>query len=46
MELNHLDDAYKRLKDSDEYPVELSPELQKLRKEVAQEVREKKLGES
>ncbi len=45
-ELNHLDDAYKRLKDPDEYPVELSPELQKLQKEVVQEVREKELGES
>jgi nicotinate phosphoribosyltransferase len=45
-ELNHLDDAYKRLKDPDEYPVELSPELRKLQKEVVQEVREKELGES
>jgi hypothetical protein len=25
MELNHLDDAYKRLKDPDEYPVEFEP---------------------
>lgn len=45
-ELNHLDDAYKRLKDPDEYPVELSPELRKLQEEVVQEVREKELGES
>jgi hypothetical protein len=41
-----MDDAYKRLKNPDEYPVEITPELQKLRKEVVQEIREKELGES
>jgi hypothetical protein len=46
MELNHLDNAYKRLKVPNEYPVELSPELLKLQQEVVQEVREKELGES
>ncbi|MFW6332542.1 MAG: nicotinate phosphoribosyltransferase [Thermodesulfobacteriota bacterium] len=45
-ELENLDDAYKRLKDPDEYPVELSPGLEKLQKEVVQEVKEKELGES
>ena len=46
MELNHIDDAYNRLKVPNEYQVELSPELQNLQKEVVQEVREKDLGES
>lgn len=45
-ELEHLDDAFKQLKDPKEYPVEMSHELQKLQKEVVQEVREKELGES
>ena len=45
-ELENLDDDYKRLKDPAEYPVELSPSLQKLQKEVVQEVKEKELGES
>jgi nicotinate phosphoribosyltransferase len=43
-ELNYLDDDYKRLKDPEEYPVELSAELQKLQKEVVQELTEKELG--
>ncbi len=44
--LSRLDDVYKRLKAPDEYPVDLSPGLQKLQKQVVQEVMEKELGES
>ncbi len=45
-ELDHLDNAFKQLKNPKKYPVEMSPELQKLQKEVVQEIREKELGES
>jgi nicotinate phosphoribosyltransferase len=45
-EFDTLEEVYKTLKDPDEFPVNLGPELEKLQKEVVHEVIEKELGES
>jgi nicotinate phosphoribosyltransferase len=41
-----LKDVYKALKNPEEFPVKLGPELERLQKEVVHEVTEKELGES
>jgi nicotinate phosphoribosyltransferase len=41
-----LDDSYKAITDPKQFPVELSPGLEKLQERIIQEVREKELGES
>jgi len=41
-----LDDCYKALKDPDEFPVKLGPELKKLQEKVVRKVIKKELGES
>jgi len=41
-----LDDIYKALKQPEEFPVHLGPDLEKLQTKVVHEVIEKELGES
>ncbi len=45
-EFGRLDERYRRLRDPDAFPVDLSPDLQKLQDRVVHRVVEKELGES
>lgn len=45
-EFSELADDYKKIKDPAHYPVELGPGLQKLQKEIVQEVKAKELGDN
>jgi nicotinate phosphoribosyltransferase len=45
-EFTMLDEKYKKLENSSQFPVKLSPGLKKLQQQVVHEVREKELGES